>query len=85
MSGYYNRNRTARPKLVTADDIGTHVTLAVRAATGKGTLYVSGVVRDVSTSHVTLGVMHHPTGPWDRWESYEAATPIPHNRIARRS
>lgn len=82
----YNRynNRGPRPKLVTADDIGSLVTLVVRKKPS-GTLYVSGVVRDVSPTHVTLGVMHHPTGPWDKWESYEAPTPIEHRRITRRS
>lgn len=81
----YYRNRGPRPRLVTADDVGTHVTLAVRKANGPGTIYVSGLVRSVTATAVTLGVMHHPTGPWDRWESHEVATTIEHRRIARRS
>ena len=71
-------------QLISADDIGALVTIVVRKVP-KGSLYVSGVVRDVTASHVTLGVMHHPTGPWDRWESHEVPTSIDHKRITCRT
>ena len=78
------RQTGPRPRVVSDADIGTHVTLVVRKQPS-GTLYVSGVVRSVSAQGVTLGVMHHPTGPWDRWESHEVPTPITHARIVRRA
>jgi hypothetical protein len=71
--------------LVSTDDIGKLVTLSVKPARGGKWLYVSGVVRDVTATHATLGVMHYPTGPWDRWEAYEQPTPIEHRRIMRRA
>lgn len=70
--------------LVTTDDIGTHVTIAVRGASNRH-LYVSGVVRDVTDRTVTIGRMVHPTGPWDRFESHEEPTTIEHRRIMRRA
>lgn len=80
----YSNNRGPRAKLVTDDDIGKHVTLVVRIQP-KGTMYVSGVVKAVTSAVVTLGVMHHPTGPWDKWQSYEGITAIEHKRITRRA
>jgi hypothetical protein len=73
-------------QLITADDIGTLVTLSVRPASGKGSWrYVSGIVRSVDNVRATIGVMHYPTGPWDRWEAHETATPLEHRRIMRRA
>jgi hypothetical protein len=74
-----------KPNLVTADDVGAIVTLRVKPVRPGKWFYVSGIVRAVSAQNVTVGVMRHPTGPWDKWEPYEAPAVIEHRRIMRRA
>lgn len=84
--GYrYNPNRGPRPRLVTVDDIGTHITIKVRNARGGAPIYASGIVKAVTARDVTITRTVHPTGPWDRWESHEVDSTIDHSRILSRA
>jgi hypothetical protein len=86
----YRRNYYGRPRprlhLVDAADVGRFVTLKIRnGQPGGAPLYVSGIVTAVTAAAVTISREVHPTGPWDKWETYTTDSAIAHRRILSRS
>lgn len=81
-----NNNRTPRAHLVTAADVGNHLTLRIRnGQPGGRPIYVSGLVKAVTPMVVVITRTVHPTGPWDKWQSHDVDVDIAHNRILARA